>query len=299
MRTGSFSGIICTIFIFIVGLSSCSKELSRSGPAASSGPGNRSSVIGISVDSAGTDSIYILQTCSPGYFRDSIASSNLPSAILTFLDSNYSGFNGLRAYIIQDSAGTTGGYVVIINYNNKPVALLFDGSAHFEQVLEQRQSGDLSGAGWHNGGRFQDRNGLQQDSIALGSIPFSILSYMSGNYPQDTLIRAYINIDSSYLLISESNGIFLTVFNSEGLIVKRVALSIPGAIVQSLSQNSLPAAALSYLNNSYPNFVFEEGFSLTLNNIVQGYEVILDANNTKYVVLFDASGNFETAGVIW
>lgn len=85
-------------------MASCTKNMSSSTSNSTSGV---SSTIAVAADSAGgTDSIYVIQHCAPGYFRDSITASALPSAITSYLDTAYSGYSFLKGYIIKDSAGT-------------------------------------------------------------------------------------------------------------------------------------------------------------------------------------------------
>lgn len=291
--------LICLSVSIFCGIGSCSKDLSSASTVTSSSSTSTSSTIAVSVDSTGRDSVYILQQCSPGFFRDSIAAGNLPGSITSFLNNNYAGYVFEKAFIIKDSTGTTGGYAVIIVYNGKPVALLFDASANFVQVLEQRQAGDLDGKGWHEGGRFGDRDGLQNDTVAISALPASIQSYFTTKYPGDTLTRVYRNEDSSYLVVSVDNGIFLSVFKSDGSFIKRIALPVPPGLVQPVLQDSLASSILSYLTTTYPGYVLEKAFSLSVDNILQGFIVAIDANNTKYVLLFDANGNFVAVRTIW
>jgi hypothetical protein len=275
--------------------------MSAANSTSSNNTSSSSPTIGIAVDSSSNDSIYIIQPCPPGYFRDSVAATALPANITAYLDSNYVGFTFLRGYVIKDSAGNIGGYVAIINYNGKPVAVLFDGTGAFIRVLEQRERGDLYNDGWHRGGRFYDRdpNERGRDTISLSAVPASVLSYMSANYPNDSLMKAYIGFDSSYIIISVDSGLNATVFNHAGNFEKRVKLYSPGPVSQQVAQTALPANAQTYLATTYPNYVFERGFSFMLNGILQGYIVFIDSNNTKYAVEFDASGKFIGAITIW
>ncbi len=297
--------ILSALILFVA----CNKEISATGSTASTTTGSTtstSSTIAVATDSAGIDSVYIIQACHNGYFRDSIAASALPASILSYLTANYSGYTFDKGYEIKDSAGTIGGYVVIISYNGKPVGLLFDASGNFQRVLEQREAGDIHGDGWHHGGRFGNRDGQHRDTLAISSLPSAVTSYLSVNYPSDTLVRAYLNRDSSILVISKDNGLFATLFTSSGVFVKRESLNpthqavyLPDQFVQSVNQDSLPAADLSYLTTTYPNYVIENAFSITVNTVLQGYVTVIDANNTKYAVWFDASGNVLATLTIW
>ena len=303
IQSGSFILLISLLFFLII---SCNKELSRAGGSNTAGPETTatSTTIAVAADSAGTDSVYFLQTCNRGYFRDSIASAVLPDSILNYLTVNYSGYKFTRAFEIKDSAGTIGGYVVIIDFNGKPVGLLFDANGNFQRVLEQRERGDIDGDGWHHGGRFDDRDGKHRDTIAISSLPAAVSSYLSTTYPSDTLLRAYRNRDSSILVISRDDGLFASVFTSAGVFVKRIALD-PHSVkfnppqIQTVVQDSLPSADLTYLENTYPNYVFETALSVSVNNQVERYGVLLDANNTKYAIWFDAAGNVIATVVVW
>lgn len=291
----------------ILFLGACNKELSgtSSSAATTATTGSASSAtIAVATDSAGTDSVYLMQSCNAGYYRDSIASSALPDSVLSYLTNNYSGYGFKIAFKITDSVGTIGGYVVVISFNGKPVGLLFDAAGNFQRVLEQREQGDIHGDGWHHGGRFGNRDGSHRDTIALSSLPSVISSYLTTNYPADTLIRAYKNRDSSILVISKDDGIFANLFTSSGVFVKRIALNPPGLSlippqILNIAQDSLPAGDLTYLENTFPNYVFESALSVTADNVLQGYTVIIDANNTKYAVWFDSAGNVLATVTVW
>jgi len=296
------SPAIGLLAVLSLGIFSCSKELSSSSSSTSSATttSSTSATIAVAVDSTSGDTVYVLQSCANGYFRDSIASSALPAAITAYLDSAYSGYSFLKAFVIKDSAGTVGGYVAIISYNGKPVALLFNASGVLVRVLEQREAGDLNGHGWHEGGRFQHRDGLHGDTVALSALPAAISSYFTDNYPQDTLLKAFKNYDSSYLVISTDSGfVYATLFKSDGTFIRRVTIRAPKGQISTVAQSALPSTLLSYLTTTYPDYVFEKAYSLTINSTLEGYVVVIDANNTKYALAFDAAGNFLASRTIW
>jgi hypothetical protein len=172
------------------------------------------------------------------------------------------------------------------------VGLLFDANGNFIRVLEQREKGDLNGPGYHHGGRFEDRDGRGRDTIALASLPVSVLTYLTTNYASDTLVKAFINRDSTYIILSKNNGVFATVFGASGSFIVRVQLYRKQGSCTTVEQSALPATILSYLNRTYPNYVFKKAFSVSQSETIKGYVVFIDANNTKYAVGFDASGNF-------
>src|SRR6266478_4253371 len=161
----SFTLAVATIFFV-----SCQKESAQSSSSQTS-----SSTIAVAASETSSaspaDTVYIIQPCPHGYSRDSISEAELPSAAASYLPANYAGYTFTKAFAIRNSSGQTAAYVAVIYYNDKPVALLFDGNGNFVRVLEQREKGDIDGKGWHDGGRFCDRNGLEKDTLALSALP--------------------------------------------------------------------------------------------------------------------------------
>jgi hypothetical protein len=227
-----------------------------------------------------------------------MSQSALPSVVTAYLTVNYQGYGFNKAFALTNSSSAITGYVVVIYYNNKPVGLQFDSTGAFVKVLEQREKDDLNGPGFHHGGRFEHRDGQQKDSIALSALASSITAYLSANYATDTLIKAFRNRDSSIVVLSKNNGLFATVFSATGSFVKRVSLPSKQGNCLSIGLADLPSIAANYLSQTYPNYVFEKAFSISQNGTVKGYVVVIDANNTKYAVEFDAAGNFVSAKTI-
>ena len=255
-----------------------------------------SGVIAVSVNpSVSGDSIYVVNACGRKSGKDSVAFSVLPPAVATYLSASYSGYTFTKAYK-TDSSGITTGYVVIISYNSKAVGLKFDAAGTFVQVLEQREGRDMrEGRGWHEGGFFGSRNGSPKDSIALSALPSPVLSYFAASYPQDTLKKAFTSKDGSIVVLSADNGVYTTVFTAAGVFVKRDTLPAHNSKVTAVAQTALPANAQSYLSSTYPGYVFKFAFAIAKAGVVQGFVVLIDANNTRYAVQFDATGSFVKA----
>ncbi|MDQ6844832.1 MAG: PepSY-like domain-containing protein [Bacteroidota bacterium] len=281
--------------LFLLSFASCKKDNSAATPAASTSAITASAAVAVGVDTASNDSVYVVGTCAHDHYLDSVSAASLPAAITDYLNANYAGYIFQKAFTDKNSSGTVTGYVAIIQYNGNPVGLKFDASGNFVRVLEQREGGDLSGKGWHEGGRFGDRDGRQADTVALSSLPSGILSYFATNYPQDTIKRAYQNRDSSYVVFSMNNAAFATVFDAGGVFVRRVQIQEHRGHIAAVTESNLPASIQSYLTATYPGFVFKAAFSVSDNGVLAGYVVCIDANGTKYGIEFDASGNFVQA----
>jgi hypothetical protein len=293
-KTGSALNIFL-ILAFMLFLASCKKENSAQDSAATTTSVAASEAVAVGVSPDSNDSIYVIGTCAHNHHLDSISITSLPAIITDYLAGNYAGYTFQKAYTDNDSSGSISGYVVIIQFNGKPVGLKFDASGNFIRVLEQREGHDLSGKGWHPGGCFDDRDGRHRDTVALASLPSAILSYVTENYPLDTLIRAYKNRDGSYIIFSRDNGAFATVFSANGSFISRDELQTHAGNLGVIDQGDLPAAIQTYLSSTYPDYVFNEAFSFSQDGVLLGYVIGLDANGTKYAVEFDASGDFVKA----
>ena len=252
-----------------------------------------------STNTASSDSVYIVQPCQRGSSRNAVAQADLPTTVAAYLNTAYNGYTFHEAFAIKDTTGTVTGYAVIIYYDGKPVGLEFDSAGAFVKVLEQRERGDLRGPEYHQGGRFQHRDGKNRDTVALNTLPAAALTYFASNYSTDTLLKAYKQIDSSYVVLSKNTGLFATVFDADGNFIKRETLPAPnGDGTTAVQESELPQAITAYLGATYPSYVFKKAFAVTGSDGVQGYVVLIDANNTKYAVAFDASGTFLSAKAV-
>lgn len=292
----SFKPLVINIALAaIVGLGSCKKETSLNAGTAAAIQAAVLQTQAVAVAASPTtpgDSIYVINTCGAHGHRDTLDFGSLPTAVTSYLTSNYAGYTAVKAFTIKDQSGALTGYVAIIQYNNNPVGIKFDANGNFLQVLEQREGRDLLGHGWHEGGCFQHRDGQQKDTVDLKSVPVGILNYLGTNYAQDTLIKAYKTNNGSYVVLSKNSNLFATLFDAAGNFVNRVQLPAHEGHGNPVDQSALPANALSYLSTTFPGFVFEKAFVITEDATIAGYCVMIDANNTRYGVEFDASGNF-------
>lgn len=117
---------------------SCNKE--DAAIAASTTTSESSDIaVASSATAADPDSLYIVHHCGNGQTRDSIAQSELPTPVIAYLESNYSGYLFNKAFSISDTTGAISGYVVVIYCNELPVGLEFDNNGEFVRVLAQRE----------------------------------------------------------------------------------------------------------------------------------------------------------------
>jgi hypothetical protein len=258
-----------------------------------------SSVLSTSA-TASADSLYAMGACKKEQKRTKVAQEALSASITTYLTANYAGYTFIKAFSTTSPNTTTlDSYVVAILFNSKPVAIKFDATGTFVKVLELREGKDLGRKGGHHaGGCFDNRDGKQRDSIAVTALPQTIKQYFAANYAQDTLKSAWIGKDGSILVVSKNVKYFGTAFKADGTFIKRESLPGHPGRGKEIAQDQLPATVIAYLNTTYPNYVFKKAFEHSMNGTLKGHLVIIDANLTKYAVLFNATGAFVEAKII-
>ncbi|SDG03579.1 Putative beta-lactamase-inhibitor-like, PepSY-like [Mucilaginibacter gossypii] len=281
----------------IIGLASCKKEnasKSASAGSVSSSAVTSTGAIAISLASSGTttDSVYMVGCYGKHDTKDSVAFSTLPTVIGTYLTANYSGYTFKKAYSITDSTNTVINYIVVIKYNSALVGLKFTAAGTFVSILEQREGVDLKGPGWHLGGFFDNRDSKHRDTIAISALPSAVSNYFSTTYPTDTLLHASIAPDNVYILISQNGVLYSTTVTAAGKLVKRIQIEKHDLKHAVVAEANLPAAITTYLTATYPGYVFDKAFSESPGGTLQGYVVLITSNNTKYALIFNASGTF-------
>ncbi len=293
--------ILAASFTTVTLLTSCTKEVSEQeaniNPEVTSFAVAASQTTGISGNTQ--DSVYIMHECKEADERKAVSDTSLPAAISTYLSASYGGYNFHKAFAVYEADDNSlKGYIIIVYYNDKPVALRFNKDGSFRKVLEQREKQDIGGKGWHLGGRFHNRNGMLQDTISIALLPAGVLTYFTTTYSTDTIIKAFEVHQKGYLLLSVNNAAYATAFNASGQFLKRVRLHAHEGKATVVEAAALPAAITTYLTQTYPGYVFNRAFSIAANGTLKGYVVMIDANNTRYGIAFDAQGNFEAAKAI-
>ncbi|MBC7916065.1 MAG: PepSY-like domain-containing protein [Pyrinomonadaceae bacterium] len=240
--------------------------------------------------STSSDAVFIVNTTPPGCEKDSVATSDLRTSIITYLTANYSGFTHVKAFKIKKS-GTIEGYIVVIKFNDKPVGLLFNANGDFVKIFEQRERKDLKGKGWHPGGHFDGRDNKHRDTIALSALTATIKTYFAVTYPQDTLLGAHAGHRGDIVVITANKGLFANVFTSTGVFAKRVNLMLHDGRKEAILQAALSAKIAAHLAATYPAFIFHRAYVIKSHSTIKGYVVFINANDTKYGLHFDAEGN--------
>ena len=188
MKTNKNS-IVINIFLvlaFIGLLDSCNKENSARNSSVASTSVTTTEAVAVGV-SATDDSIYVIGTCARDHHLDSISITSLPAIITDYLEGNYAGYTFQKAYTDNDSSGNISGYVVIIQFNGKPVGLKFDASGNLlystflggtnddaANSVVVNADGSVYVGGWTRSGDFPVTSGAYQKTYGGGMDAFLV-----------------------------------------------------------------------------------------------------------------------------
>ena len=297
--------ILAALFLF----ASCQKDSALKTAAKTTTTAATSSATSIALASlaatatSSSDSVYMVNCKTPHSKKDTVAFSALPATIGTYLTANYAGYTFKVAYQITDSLKVAVNYIVVIKYNNAYVGLKFTTAGVFVSVLEQMagmdlRSGGPGGPGFHPGGPFNGRDGMQKDTVALSALPTAITAFFTTTYPTDTLLHAFTTPDTTYVLISKDTVLYATNISATGKLIKRDQVEPRGGMHTPVAQSALLASITTYLTATYPGYVFVNAFADSNKSGVFGYDVFITVNSTNYIVNFSSAGTFVKAMVI-
>ena len=151
-----------------------------------------------------------------------ITKAELPAAIVTYLDSAYTGYSFNHARVNKTN-GTISGYGVEITYNSAKVRLLFNASGKFLSLDDkEHKKGDGKGKGGHGRGGSDKGAPTPVDQANLLS---AITTYLNSNYSGYTFVGAVSFSDGTSVKgyevkISYQNKTYELEFDAAGNFVK-------------------------------------------------------------------------------
>lgn len=145
-----------------------------------------------------------------------------------------------------------------------------------DQLLDRRRGRKGSG-----------KPGCDRDStLDIASLPSSITSYITTNYPDVTIERAKLDRDGNFLV--KVSGQLILVFDENGNFVEE-AQFIHRQRGSKIDVADLPTVITDYIASNYASATIKVAFQKD-----KGYAVGIFENDTRMMLLFDAEGNFVT-----
>jgi hypothetical protein len=219
--------------------------------------------------------------------------ATLPSAITTYLETNYLGYSIKKAGSKTDSTGAVSGYVVRFSLNSLSYEIRFDGTGSFLSL--------------------EVRDGSKQCSeIAKADLPTNTLTYLDSAYSGYTFNHARINktngVTSGYgveitynsakvRLLFDAAGSFVSLDTKDGRKnhgsdSSRGHGKGKGGVSTPIDQANLLPTIVTYLNTNYAGYTFVSAASFSDGTTIKRYSVKITHQSNSYKLEFDATGNF-------
>ncbi len=222
---------------------------------------------------------------SKGSIREAFAkidSTALPASVLTYLSTNFPGYDLLHAS--QKTTGSPVGYRVELKYNTQFYSVLFDDKGAFISQTTGIPGGP-------KGGRGNGSHGPAVTSLTLTDLPAAVQTTLNGY----TFKRAMAKIDAAgatiYHIHAEKEGIAydLDIDASGNILSSKVEAAKPEISKTDLS--TLPAAIVTYLNTNAAGWTLKNAVSISADNVIIHYHVVVSVGTSVQTYMFDKDFN--------
>lgn len=119
--------------------------------------------------------------------------------------------------------------------------------------------------------------------VALSDLPQSITDFISENYPDKTIVEAWLTDEGEYVVVL-ADDLYL-IFNSDGDFIEEYDEKEHRGDRDPIAISELPQSILDYITANYPDAEIKKAYTN------ENGEYILKLNN-RWIVIFDADGNF-------
>jgi hypothetical protein len=232
------------------------------------------SVSGVSHESAVSASGQILSVYSS---KD----ITLPEAIVTYLNTTYTGYKLEKAVQGKDASGKTS-YKVLIEHNDQKIIILFDDKYAVVATFAEPKN-NVSG----------DKNKVF--ATKLTDLPANIQSQLTGYEFIGAVVKS--NSDNSkktYFVTAKKDGILYEfTFDNDGKLTKTKTFD-PNKKIENklLKESDLPQVIRDYIKINYKDWKYEQGITLMKDGSIDGYSLVLSKDKKLTLLSFDKDGKF-------
>lgn len=158
-------------------------------------------------------------------------------------------------------------------------------------VFELQSTGDPA-----QEGRKKHRRDSLCKPIAIEDLQLAITDYIAANYTDSEIVRACQMFSNGNIIVMVKvgeNEFVILEFTQDGQFVKELEVRKkgpkgPGRHLTAVDPANLPAAITDYLSANYSGSTIQKAGTNSLGE----YEITIEWNGGRKLLLFDASGNF-------
>jgi hypothetical protein len=210
---------------------------------------------------------------------DTIDVATVPTALTTYVSSNYTGYTTQFIYAVK-TGGTITGYVANLVNGTSHMNVRFDATGTYVKALTLPA---------HTGFAM-----FGTDTVPSSTLPAALTTYLAANSSTYTVQRIFMEADSSNTIIATqgTNAYALLYNKNTPTALTIISLGAADFTTPSPDMSTLPASVATYINTNYNGATIERIFMESCSGASNGYTVIFKNNTTQYAAEFDATGNF-------
>lgn len=207
-----------------------------------------------------------------------IDSTALPASVLTYLVSNFPGYDLLHAS--QKTTGTPTGYRVELKFKNDFYSVLFDDKGAFVSQTTGIPGGP-------KGGKDKGSHGPAVTGLVFTDLPAAVQTALTGY----TFQRAMAKIDDKgvtiYHIHAEKAGIAYDLdIDASGKVI--ASKEIPAKTdISKTELATLPPAIIAYLNANAAGWTLKNAVSIAAANVTIHYHVVISVSGATQTYMFD------------
>ena len=248
-------------------------------------------VTGVDYSSLQTNSLYVANVTTPtteaqvvvsnkGIIKEvavKIAKTDLPAAVLSYLDTNFPGATFEHAS--KKTKGDKLGFRVELIFNKEHYSIFFDQTGAFlSQVIGLQGKPGKKGPA------------PAATEIALADLPAAVKSTLAGyTFKRAILVKDPAGMEVYHIRIEKLGVPYDLVVDATGKIVKTKEVNTKGPNFTKIELKTLPAGLTAYLNANAAGFTVDYAVAILKDSVVVEYHVGVTIGTVKKEFHLDAS----------
>jgi hypothetical protein len=248
-------------------------------------------VTGVDYSSLQTNSLYVANVTTPtteaqvvvsnkGIIKEvavKIAKTDLPAAVLSYLDTNFPGATFEHAS--KKTKGDKLGFRVELIFNKEHYSIFFDQTGAFLSQVTGLQ-----------GKPGKKGPAPAATEIALADLPAAVKSTLAGyTFKRAILVKDPAGMEVYHIRIEKLGVPYDLVVDATGKIVKTKEVNTKGPDFTKIELKTLPAGLTAYLNTNAAGFTLDYAVAILKDSVVVEYHVGVTIGTVKKEFHLDAS----------
>ncbi len=227
-----------------------------------------------------------------------ITQAELPKTILDYLAGKYPNYTFDNASKKTDSLNVVKGYRVELTYNAEKYSNFFDANGGFlaeiKGMVGKPNGMGMGPGGMGPGGKNKDKP-APAASITEADLPAAVKTAIAGyTFKSGVLIVDKAGIKLYHVHLEKDGTVYNLTYDETGKLIEKSAENAKGADVTKATLTTLPDKIKSYLDANAKGWTLKEAISISKDNVIIHYHVVVTVAGNSQTYMFDAELNLVT-----